>query len=372
MKKRILVWAYFSVNIGDDLFLKTLFDRYPEVKWDLLTANRNYKKVFRNYKNVNILYSYRGVFWGEREVNLFIKMNDVLLKYKKYEALVLIGGSIFKQNKGWENRYKERRNILHSFSKLNKKVFIISANFGPYEDYCFMKKYDLLFSQCYDICFRDSYSYTLFKHLKNVRLAPDAVLSLEVKKAQVKEKCVGLSLINLEKREELKAYNHAYNKKMVDLMNEYIAEGYKIKLFSFCQYEGDLKACQQILAKFPQEDQNMIRIINYDGQIDPFLEEYKTCELIIGARFHSIILAFLFNQNVYPIIYSDKTYHTLVDLKMDKNCIFIKDIHKLESKKVFQAACLNKVDQNILLQAHRHFEELDQFLFLFKSSSINK
>ena len=31
--KQILVKAYLANNLGDDLFLKVLFDRYPNIRW---------------------------------------------------------------------------------------------------------------------------------------------------------------------------------------------------------------------------------------------------------------------------------------------------------------------------------------------------
>lgn len=67
----ILVCAYFANNLGDDLFLKILIERYPNVKWELLTANRNYKKLFKDLKNVNIIYSYRDLPIGKKQVNPF-------------------------------------------------------------------------------------------------------------------------------------------------------------------------------------------------------------------------------------------------------------------------------------------------------------
>ncbi|ASN05987.1 hypothetical protein [Virgibacillus necropolis] len=132
MKKKILVNAYFSQNLGDDLFLKVLFDRYPNVDWYLLTSNTKYNGIFKKYKNVSILKSMSVNFFGIRKIDAFHKINKLLLKYKKYDALLNIGGSIFMEGIGWEEALIKRRVLPDEFNRLKKKSFIIGANFGPF------------------------------------------------------------------------------------------------------------------------------------------------------------------------------------------------------------------------------------------------
>lgn len=362
MKKRILVCAYFARNIGDDLFLKVLFDRYPEIEWDLLTANRHYNNIFKGYKNVKIIYSYRDIQIGKRSFNLFFKLNDVFLNLKKYDAFIHIGGSIFMQNKGWKMKMLERQYLVNEFKKMNKKTFIIGANFGPYKDDTFINEYKELFKKFDDICFRETYSYNLYKDLENVRVAPDVVFNLKVKKIK-KEKEVGFSLINLENREGLKEYSKIYNEKMIQFVKRYIVNGYKIKLFSFCENEGDLEVCQNIMSKIEPNDKNSIRIINYEGNIEYFLHEFSSCETIIGSRFHSVILGMICNHNIFPIIYSEKTYNVLSDLHMSSNCCYVEDLELLEVDSVIEAIKNNKLrNLDIVKEANKQFAKMDQMI----------
>ena len=99
---RILVNAYFSKNLGDDLFLKILFERYPKVNWYLLTDNTDYNDIFDKHNNVRILKGLSLNILGIRKVDIFHKINDLLLKYYKYDGLVTIGGSIFMEGPGWK------------------------------------------------------------------------------------------------------------------------------------------------------------------------------------------------------------------------------------------------------------------------------
>ena len=54
--KNILVTAYTSFNVGDDLFLKILFERYPDHQFILFTSETRYISHLKQYKNVKVDY----------------------------------------------------------------------------------------------------------------------------------------------------------------------------------------------------------------------------------------------------------------------------------------------------------------------------
>lgn len=362
MKKKILVNAYFAMNLGDDLFLKILFDRYPQIKWELLTPNNKYKEIFSKYKNVSINKTL-SLNLGIRKVNLFKKMNDWLLKYRKYDALVIIGGSIFMEQANWKENLSERGSLPRIFKSLNKKAFIIGSNFGPYKDELYVEKHRELFSKFNDICFRDRYSHSLFRELNNVRIAPDVVFNLKIDPPDIKEKSVGFSIIDIEKRKGLKECYEAYNEKMIELAERYVYLGYKIKLFSFCEVEGDLRIAKYIASKMNNKYSIHADIVNYEGNINEFLNEFKSCEVIIGTRFHSIILGLLLEQAVFPIIYSDKTYNVLRDLDIADNYCYITDILNMSAEDVVSKAVYNKLKcRDVFIEAEKQFEKLDMFV----------
>lgn len=362
MKKRILVNAYFAKNLGDDLFLKVLFDRYPNVEWDLLTSNEEYRKVFCDYYNVKIIKTL-NVNIGKRQLNLFYKLNDLFFRYKKYDAYVVIGGSIFLELPHWKEHLIGRGYLPNIFRELNKKTFLLGANFGPFKDKLFIEKHREFFKKFDDICFRDEYSYKIFRDMENVRVAPDVVFNMRIQKNinKNKEKIVGFSLINIEQRKELKEYKNKYSEKIIELVEKYIALGYIIKLFSFCEDEGDQRINNYIVNNINKKNVDYVEIINYEGKIDKFIDEFQSCKVIIGTRFHSIILGFLFNQSVFPIIYSDKTYNVLKDLKMEKNCCYIRDIDKFDANKIIENTKKLK-NRGVLLEAEMQFRKLDLFI----------
>ncbi|RTR30005.1 polysaccharide pyruvyl transferase family protein [Robertmurraya yapensis] len=358
--KRVLVYAYFAKNTGDDLFLKILFDRYPDVHWDLLTANRNYNTIFKDYEHVHIIYSYREIKVWNQKFNLFFKLNDLILNYNKYDALVIIGGSIFMESPAWKIKYKERAYLVDKFQQLNKKTFIIGANFGPYKDQDFMRVHRDLFSRVDDVCFRDIYSFKLFNDLDNVRIAPDVVFNLQVNKQKKKMKSIGFSLINLNNREGLKDYQEHYQNKMIELAKQYLKKGYRIKIFSFCENEGDLDISNYIKEQLRTTD---VEVKNYEGDLNGFLDDFKACEIIIGTRFHSIILALLYEQSVFPIIYNEKTFNVLKDLNLEKNSWHLHNIQDLQVKNAMDKAIYKAgINNKLFIEANKQFEKLDLYI----------
>ncbi|MGG3912311.1 polysaccharide pyruvyl transferase family protein [Rossellomorea vietnamensis] len=361
MKKTILVNAYFSNNLGDDLFLKILFDRYPMVDWHLLTPNTKYKETFKQYPNVNIIRNLNVNILGIRKIDLFHKLNYHLLKFSKYDGLVIIGGSIFMEGKNWRRSLEERKLLPSTFSKFNKKSFIIGANFGPFKDEQFVQYHHDFFLEFEDVCFRDSKSYDLFNDLKNVRSAPDVVFNLDNNQTRKKEKSIGFSLINLENRKELKEYDEIYKRKMIKLVKNKINDGYQIKLFSFCEKEGDLALANFVKASLEKKYKDKVEIVNYEGNIHEFLGRFQSCEAIVGTRFHAVILALLNNQKLFPLIYSDKTYNVLLDLDAAENCCFINEMSTLDVSKIVPLP--RKLDlETIKNNAGKQFESLDLFV----------
>ena len=53
--KRVLVHGYTMSNLGDDLFLRVLAERYPQVVFYLPTLNIDYKKKYKDLKNLKVV-----------------------------------------------------------------------------------------------------------------------------------------------------------------------------------------------------------------------------------------------------------------------------------------------------------------------------
>lgn len=357
MRKKILISAYCEYNLGDDLFLKILFERYKNVDWYILTNHSDYSKVFSKYTNVKI----KKVINSNR----FYKVNSFICNYSSFDAFIHIGGSLFIQSEYWKLQYKERKYIVEKFNKMNKPVFILGANFGPYFEEEYVNKYKKILSKYEDVCFRDKYSYDLFKDLDNVRLSPDIVYQLGnyYPNADTREKIVGISIMDIEKKDDLKKYAKEYDELIKNIINKFISLGYSINLLSFCKKQGDLDTAISIKCEIDKKYPNKVSIVSYEGDIDLFIEQFKSLDMVVGTRFHSVILGYVFNKPVLPIIYSKKTYNAIKDVNLDDVYIDIKDIKLSNLDEIIKNMQLNKLkNRSIFQDSEKQFEKLDKFI----------
>ena len=106
-------------------------------------------------------------------------------------------------------------------------------------------------------------------------------------------------------------------------IKNYLNQGKKVYLYSFCEYEGDEKTIDYLLNKFP--DGNVIPV-RYDGDLNSYLEIYSKMEYVICARFHAMILSLVANQKIYIMSYSKKIDNVVDDLELNIPIVHFEDI----------------------------------------------
>ena len=79
--KKIFIMAYLRNNLGDDLFVKELINRYPNEKFYIDVIDLEYGKIFKNNENI--------------EVRVEKEENFNKIEINQYDAFIYIGGSIF-------------------------------------------------------------------------------------------------------------------------------------------------------------------------------------------------------------------------------------------------------------------------------------
>ncbi len=354
MKKSVYVKCFLSKNFGDDLFLKVLCDRYNEKFY--LYSSIDYPHISKNLeiKKINIFGRIiRKIFYISKKDNIY-----QFLLSRKSKIIIVIGGSLF-----IEKTFKEFK-LYKMYSKF-KEYYIIGANIGPFFSNEFVKKINqVVFFNAKDVCLRDKKSYDLFKILKNVRYAPDIIFFLPVKKyINNEENIVIFSIIDCYKKAGQIKNPNAKNYEILikDLICFYQKKNFKIKLFSFCKFEGDEKAINRIYDQL--EDKNNVSKYFYDGNIDEALDVFSRSKVIIGTRFHANILGLIMNKVIIPIIYNDKTENLLYDINF-KGIVY--DINKLDNYNgldIDENKLSYKCDVSKQIKdSQRHFEKLDKVL----------
>lgn len=361
LMKKVMVHAVTKLNLGDDLFLKILFERYPNTNF-VLSVSDQYKKNYDAFENT-IIYSSSNSF--NRLTNFLMrKLGKHVYKQRKIaqmcDASIHIGGSIFQQKSNWKNQLKNRI----AFSIKNQPFYVIGANFGSYKDESFYNEYYKLFKEYEDICFREEYSYNLFKELNNVRKADDVVFSLEEKIKVTDEKKVVISVIQPSFRPYLENQDQVYYEKIKDITINYVKDGYEVVLMSFCEAEGDEVAIQSIQKIIPIEYVNNVRAHKYYGDIEAALTEVASASAIIATRFHSMILGWIYGKPTIPISYNDKMFNVMKDVGYKGKYINFDNLNELVYEDYRIQSNMEIIDiSKQKSSSEKQFYKLDQFLY---------
>lgn len=295
----IYLMAYARNNLGDDLFVKKLLLKYPKVNFFIDIEDIKYTNSLKNIKNVTVNYRKRD-----------LSKIDI----EKYNAIVYVGGSIFMENRTGMQKLEELNKFIKNAKNKNVPFFYISSNFGPYitNEYLELAKYT--FSYCEDVCFRDRYSYNLFRDITTARYAPDLILSYNISdKVEMQKDTIGISVIDLKARDNIKDFENGYLEMLKNNIEDYQSLGKKVYLFSFCKYEGDEDTIDKVLDLLNNKEN--IEIVKYNGNIEEFLEIYSKMEYMLSSRFHSMILSAKLKQKVLVLSYSDKIDNVIEDMK---------------------------------------------------------
>lgn len=355
-----MIHAYTQFNLGDDLFIKILCDRYPKTTF-VLFAPKQYKNCFKNISNLQIIPNDSLIMRGLHYIQKKLGMNfsTLRLMISKYDAIVLIGGSLFIQNDQW----RKNLNQIKSFTTQRKPVFLLGANFGSFYSQTFYLEYKKHFQRYTDICFRDQYTYSLFKDLPQVRIASDIVFQLPRLKHTTNEKEIVISVIKPSIREHLANKDTIYYQKIKEIVIQFIERGYTVTLMSFCKFERDHEAVKAIANSLPTNYIQKLKKYYYEGDIQAALEIIAKSSFVIATRFHAMILGWVYGKPVFPIVYSEKMKHVMNDINYTGAYTDFDMIEKLEATEVFSSINQNFVDVTPQRENSKgHFNKLDEYL----------
>lgn len=354
---KIYIDAVLEKNLGDDLFVFILINRYRNCMFYSQT-----RFDYSDYKENLKIYSGKYINYINKIMSAIFKQGKFCGKILKNKCnyMVGIGGSIFME---WGNIKKIKRHF--SIYSKEKKYFILGANFGPYktnEFKYFIKESVLKYAQ--DVCFREEHSYELFKDLPNVRYASDIVFTLDTSNIKITDnKKVVISVIDCDKKINSK-YTELYENKIIELIKLFYTKGYEITLMSYCKSEGDEFAIERIISKL--DDEKIRKDINkyfYDGNIEEALNVMGDCQIVIGTRFHANILGLVMNKTIIPIAYSDKTLNVLKDMNFKGKVFDIRDMDNFKVNELTDDDLKYKLDVSYQKKdAQRQFEKLDKIL----------
>lgn len=368
---KVLIEAYTRLNLGDDLFIYAVINKYPNIDFYVISDFEGYDTIFKNNSNLHIININKK---NDFPLNMLesgtIITNNMELKIellKRVDATIVIGGSMFIQSEKWREWQIEYYKHLFYFSRWSP-VFFIGCNFGPYYTEDYYNEFKEIFKQARDICFREKFSYDMFKDLDNVRYSTDVIFSLKpyidkIIRTKKDKKRIGISIISLRDRKDLFNIEEAYFQKLKEIVSKYCKNGYKVSIFPFCNFEGDLEAAKYVYNLLDEDLKKNCKICEYKDDIKEYLYNISIQSKMICSRFHSIILSLMFNQEIYPLIYSDKSYNILHDLNYKGKYCYIKDIESLNVDEMYTEIKNNKLSIYGLEQkANSQFDAFENYL----------
>lgn len=362
---RFYMYVYAELNVGDDIFAHILFNRYPDVVF-CMPFSDSYRALFEKYPNVlPVLYGEN--IWASGYVNE--------IDYSKYEGYIVIGGSVFPDfliYKFFMDSY-----IASHFIGQGKKAFWMGCNAdrGYHNPLWNIDTYNNFFAANHgmtDICLRDKYSYEMFKPSGCARQEPDIVFGLVNQffpEDQFDTRTgLGISLIDTRSREGLKAHHDTYMKGLVSIIEEAAERGIPVTLFPFCKNEGDEDAVEELMSMLSDRQKAIVRCHYYKGDLKELLSDFASMKYIVATRFHAVILSLKFRQQVFPVIYGDKTQSLLTDFGgYEGDAVY--DLRKddtWDTGHVWKSFSVERNNEEKLAKweeaARRHFLILDEYI----------
>jgi colanic acid/amylovoran biosynthesis protein len=365
--KKVLIHAYADKNIGDDLFLYLLCTRYPNVKFYMFVPKRlklYYDFLYDNltaialHETPLLIQKVDGKFFKGEFTSIFsyherTKLNDYWSK--RVDAQIWLGGSQFVQTPDWKRILAFKRHQQNS----GKPFFAISVTVGPFNDEIYLDEVKNVISHYSDICFRDKKSYELIEG-SNTRYAADMVFSIRepnIKRQKVRRVCI--SVINVRKRfgDDI---GDRYESLLETLVREYLDRGYEILFMSLCEAQKDYVTANRVVSKF--EEDKRIHITMYDGILEDIINTVAESEVMVGTRYHAIVLGLRYGLKVLPIIYEEKTKYLLNDLGY--NGIILNEIEGIITRDIKnQYIKLEPFEiKQLVMSAETQFTKIDHYI----------
>lgn len=340
---RIKLYAYFAGNPGDDMMVRLLLERYPEITFFAPTWAEE-SEIFRDFPNFENMESIQRRYGRRNHIlNILFPFHRDFYVNRKLEKIerdcvcsVYIGGSVYNERTTPESEAEKQA---------GPPLFVIGANYGrgpeDFGDY---------FRRCAAVTFRDRASYRRFSRLPNVRYAPDVVLNFRGKPGPSRGYTL-ISVMNL-RRPGTEKWAEIYEEKIVKLC----ALCEQPLLVSFCNKEGDEEALDRIACRVPHA-----RTLRYRGNLRALLEAFAGAEAVIATRLHAMILAFCHRKPVFGICYDPKMENVAKDMGFDGVC-GISELENINPKELLFRCALPEKLEIYGQKAEAQFASLDEFL----------
>lgn len=371
----VLVSFFKSNNLGDLLITKELeklinkhsetyklfaFPSGEEVESTLdsnlqinMNLNGNYKQPLstkiKKYLPDSISYQY----YNAQKINHIEYENAI----KHADCLVIGGGNMIYDDTSKSLSAIYFNYFVETAKKYNKKVFAISIGVGPFITKYQKNKAIIGLKQCDFVTVRDKRSFDLIRgelDINESNIAPDPVFFMDnIRENNQKNNIIALNIINNPVYRENKLTNIRIIKNYVSLINKITDQtNYKLRMFS--TDSSDYEVINDVFNDLSSSVQERIEVVYIDNQ-STLLNLYKTSDLLIGTRMHSMIVAYSQRLPVIGLAWQPKVYGMFELMDMSENCFDLLTIDRHENieailsliENIDEELYRNKINNNI-------------------------
>ncbi len=370
--KKALLYGYLNNNLGDDLLIGTIVDRYPNVRF-FISSEAGASKYLDEKSNLVISFRAKVItkmIGAESRIESKGKkipgaMWITKILANKFCAGIYIAGSVFVQaGKKWQGAVRRQINRIN----VTPRYYILGANFGPYTDDNYRIEFEQCFKDAVDVCFRDTFSVSCFDE-DNIRYAPDVVFGHDFSQyglTVIDNKKIFFSVIWCKRpgrNHGVRAVEDIYEDKMACLASMFMKKGYEVNFISFCDGQGDNCAAERIAEKCRKEGFTNCNVVSYRGNMKEILQLLAESEYVFATRFHAMILGWIFGKKTLPICYDDKMRHVVDDVGIEHYLDILKlaDVEENDLSKLIEDIQIISCNE-LIRESQNHFLLLDEEL----------
>lgn len=361
---RVFLKCIYENNLGDDLFISIVCDRYPGTQFTLLAQND--LSLSPKIANLEIFRIHPLVYRVLRKISYQFSRICMVDRYlvSKSDIVCAIGGSLFMESKKHKDTIRSAKHYnTYWFDQVKKPLYIIGSNIGPVYNDHYIEKVRNVFAKTKDVCLRDAQSKA-YADNEHVRVAPDVIFGvIDDQVTEHSGKTAIISVISCaQKAKQMKQFDtEKYRNAMASMIRSLINDSYHVILYSFCKAEGDEDEIN-VLKNITGDNDHLSEYF-YRGNIPDALNVMRKADVVIGTRFHANVIGFAMHKKVIPVIYNDKTRNLLNDLHFAGKAIDIEnDIYPSYDELMANQPLDDSLIKQLKKESGRQFEGLDRIL----------
>jgi len=372
--------AFVKGNLGDDLFIYTLCQRYPDTKF-YICGEKQYRALFLPLKNLTyvaddsflIKWFFRGLncvpilfnMIGKKKRIAKLSCFNFISRFSRYN--ILISGSLFMEI--GDETFKENSFTRQEKRYYRRRPYVLGCNFGPYHSEAYRQFYEGMFKKASQVSFRDQYSCGLFSG-DNIYYAPDILFGLEQEAVllPVYKDYILISVLNPGK-DSLDNFDYRksdYFRKLEEFIQYAINKKEKIVLLGFCNFQRDDMFIHDLVQKIGinSETHDIITVCYPDITYKEALGYFTNAKAVIATRYHAMIIGWVFGRRVFPISYNEKMRHVIEELTPGMLYAETDTVNAINNDIIYSALSEGTVLSGELLktEAAGHFHKLDLVL----------